>query len=59
MKRWGTIMMSVGGGIFIGSALLLGNSTLNAVGAVLILFPPVLFVIRYVEEKITFHRPAR
>lgn len=58
MKRWETMMAGVGAVIFLASAFVLGNSALNIVGAVLILFPTVLFVVRYLEDKIT-SRPAQ
>ena len=51
MKRWESMTMVAGTMLFFGSWVLVGNIVLNGVGAALILLPPVLFVIRFVEGK--------
>lgn len=52
MKRWESVTMAVGFFLLIVSFLFVGNQAVNGVAAALILFPPVLLVIRFVEAKL-------
>src|SRR5699024_7111164 len=49
MKRWGIVMMLVGIAIFAVNAVVWRVPVLNFVGAALILFPVVLYLIRVLE----------
>jgi len=49
MKNWEILSMSVGAVALISSILLFGLPLLNFAGVALILFPPVLYLIRWVE----------
>ena len=51
MKRWEIVSLSAGAVLFLGSSLLFGVSAVNFVGVALILLPTVLYVIRYVEDR--------
>ncbi|MEE6272100.1 hypothetical protein [Georgenia wangjunii] len=51
MKQWGIVMMLVGIVVLAGSALFVGVHVLNFIGAALILFPVVLYLIRLAESS--------